>query len=331
MLTATPIMTSLENLYSLVRLLDEDNYSNYQIFQNSININKPFIRAYNQLNTGIPPKEIAEQLKRVKIQNVFKYGDDESTTNIPLSEILTDDDLYKCIIQELENIERITISKKVQLQEMLINLNSLNHFFTRTRKSEVLTEGNIVNRNAHVVVINMNKDEQKIYDEVINAVTEDLGGIQTKRNYASSLFANEYTEEQYSKGVHNLRFNDGKYNALIEIIDQQHNKQIIVFAFFRKTLLYLKNRLQNDGYKVDLIYGGVGMTERNKIIDSFKSNEFQILLSSEVGSTGLDMQFCDRMVNYDLPWNPMVIEQRIGRIDRIGQQSEIINILYQTI
>lgn len=326
MLTATPIMTSLENLYSLVRLLDEDNYSNYQIFQNAININKPFIRAYNQLNAGIPTLEIAEELKTVEIENVFKYGDDESTTNVPLSEILADDDLYHRIIRELESIETMTVSKKVHLQEMLINLNSLNHFYTRTRKKEVLTEGNIVQRNANVVEIEMNDDEVEIYNSVMNEVNEDIGGIQIKRKYASSLFADNYSEEQYSKGVNEISFNDKKYKALLEIISNQEDNKIIVFAFFRKTLLYLKNRLQNDGLKAGLIFGGIDMTERNKIIDSFKNNEFQILLSSEVGSTGLNMQFCDRMVNYDLPWNPMVVEQRIGRIDRIGQQSEIINI-----
>ena len=91
-------------------------------------------------------------------------------------------------------------------------------------------------------------------------------------------------------------------------------------------MLYLKNKLLNDGYNTGLIFGGIDISERNKIIDDFKNDKFQILLSSEVGSTGLDMQFCNRIVNYDLPWNPMVIEQRIGRIDRIGQQSEIINI-----
>ena len=326
MLTATPIMTSLENLYSLVRLLDENNYSNYQIFQNAININKPFIRAYHQLKSGVSTKEIAEELKNVKVENVFKYGKFESISNVPLNEVLADDDLYHRIIQELNSTEPLTVSKKVHLQEMLINLNSLNHFYTRTRKSEVLTEGNIVRRNANVVEIEMNDDEQKIYDAVINTVAEDIGGIQTKRKYASSLFADNYTEEQYSKGVNDINFNDKKYKALLEIISKLENNKIIIFAFFRKTILYLKNRLQNDGLKAGLIFGGIDMIERNKIIDSFKNNEFHILLSSEVGSTGLDMQFCDRMVNYDLPWNPMVVEQRIGRIDRIGQQSEIINI-----
>lgn len=325
-LTATPIMTSLENLYSLVKLLDEDNYSNYQIFQNAININKPFIKAYNQLNTGVPTHEIAKDLKNSEIENIFKYGEQEFRTNNSLTEILAEDGLFKNIIFKLEENVPLTVQKKVQLQEMLINLNSLNHFYTRTRKREVLTDGNIVQRNANVIEIEMNKDEIDIYDSVMNDVSEDIGGIQIKRKFCSSLFADNYSEEEYNKGLIKINEKDNKYAALIEIIKQEGDKQIIVFAFFTKTLLYLKNRLSSDGFKAGLIFGDIDMTERNKIIDNFKINQFQILLSSEVGSTGLDMQFCSRMVNYDLPWNPMVVEQRIGRIDRIGQQSQVINI-----
>ena len=66
---------------------------------------------------------------------------------------------------------------------------------------------------------------------------------------------------------------------------------------------------------------------RAEVIDQFKHDpNNHILLSSEVGSEGLDMQFCNSMVNYDLPWNPMVVEQRIGRIDRFGQKSPVVNI-----
>ena len=83
------------------------------------------------------------------------------------------------------------------------------------------------------------------------------------------MFADNYSEEQYSKGVNEISFNDKKYKALLEIISNQEDNKIIVFAFFRKTLLYLKNRLQNDGFKAGLIFGGIDMTERNKIIDSF--------------------------------------------------------------
>lgn len=326
MLTATPIMTSLENLYNLIRLLDERNYSNYQIFQNAINVNKPFIRAYNQLNLGVSTKDIAHELKNTMIKYVFKYGDNEYFSDVSLNELLKDDKLYNSVIEGLDTEEPLTTSKKVQLQEMLINSNSLNHCYTRTRKREVLTEGNIVNRNAKVLEIEMNEEEEEIYNSIMNETNETIGGIQIKRKYASSLFADKYTEEEYKSGIENISFDDNKYKALLEVVREQEDNRIIIFAFFTKTLLYLKNRLKDDGMKVGIIFGDIDIEDRNKVINNFKNNEFQILLSSEVGSTGLDMQFCDRMINYDLPWNPMVVEQRIGRIDRIGQQSEIINI-----
>jgi hypothetical protein len=102
-------------------------------------------------------------------------------------------------------------------------------------------------------------------------------------------------------------------------------KKVIVFAVFTDTLRYLKIRLSRKGIKCALIDGSI--EDRQAIIDKFKDDdEIRVLLSSEVGSEGLDMQFCDTIVNYDLPWNPMVVEQRIGRIDRIGQAADNIYI-----
>ena len=76
-----------------------------------------------------------------------------------------------------------------------------------------------------------------------------------------------------------------------------------------------------------IITGKVQDEEREALRNRFRlprtdPDAIDILLSSEVGCEGLDYEFCDRMVNYDIPWNPMRIEQRIGRIDRFGQRSE---------
>ncbi len=328
LLTATPIMTSLENLYNLVKLLDTQNFSNFQIFQNSVNVNKPIIQAFNQLNSGVHPKEIAKYLIHAKIENVFKYGDTVIRKEESLSKVLADDELYQRLIHELKESHTLNLERRVMLQELMINLNSLNHFYSRTRKKEVLTQENAVTRSATVVEIKMTEEEDEIYHGVMSQYGNELGVVQLKRKYSSSLFADRFSEEQYDKNINlNLsKLNDSKYSALHEIIRQQEGNQLIVFSTFRKTLLYLKNRLCYDGFQVNVILGGKDLTERNDIIEKFRNSEFQILLSSEVGSTGLDMQFCSRIVNYDLPWNPMVIEQRIGRIDRIGQKSELINI-----
>lgn len=137
-----------------------------------------------------------------------------------------------------------------------------------------------------------------------------------------------------------LNKKDSKYDTLRKLINDiwainKDNRRIIIFSFYVGTLKYLQKRLVNDGYKVNLIYGGTpkeinfssdseNNLSRNQIINKFKKGEFNILLASEVGGEGLDFQFCSALINYDLPYNPMRIEQRIGRIDRMGQEADKI-------
>ena len=106
-----------------------------------------------------------------------------------------------------------------------------------------------------------------------------------------------------------------------------------MFAFFRGTLTYLKRRLEADGIGSTIIYGGMGtqvvgnrtLDRKTVEIERFRAPDGpSILLSSEVGSEGIDLQFARMVFNYDLPWNPMRVEQRIGRLDRIGQRNDAI-------
>lgn len=121
---------------------------------------------------------------------------------------------------------------------------------------------------------------------------------------------------------------DKFYDELSRLLETEPSIKVIVYSFFRRTLGYLHRRLRRAGHKVEVIHGGIGMMERQTIIDRFKNdNELHILLSSEVGAEGLDMQFCNTIINYDLPWNPMLVEQRIGRIDRYGQKSDKVRII----
>lgn len=125
---------------------------------------------------------------------------------------------------------------------------------------------------------------------------------------------------------------DPKYDAFLKtIIDKQDllNNKLLVFSSFRHTLAYLVKRLEQTSIRIGLIHGDVPDNERREIRNRFSlpkenSEALDILLSSEVGCEGLDYQFCDALVNYDLPWNPMRVEQRIGRIDRYGQKSETV-------
>lgn len=105
-------------------------------------------------------------------------------------------------------------------------------------------------------------------------------------------------------------------------------RKIVLFSFFRRTLEYLHRQLRGDGLCVRLIHGGMKVDDREQAIDEFlEEPDVRVLLTSEVGGEGIDLQEASVVVNYDLPWNPMVVEQRIGRVDRIGQQAERIVVL----
>lgn len=124
---------------------------------------------------------------------------------------------------------------------------------------------------------------------------------------------------------------DPKRDKLLEIVtaaqDSAGSGKVLIFSFFLHTLAYLERTLHKAGVRVAVVNGNVEEEERARLRDRFRlprthPDAIDVLLSSEVGCEGLDYEFCDRLVNYDLPWNPMRIEQRIGRIDRFGQRSD---------
>ncbi|MCM2308934.1 MAG: SNF2-related protein [Sulfuritalea sp.] len=140
--------------------------------------------------------------------------------------------------------------------------------------------------------------------------------------------------EQLILQARNLKGPDPKFEAFRKTIRNKQklpNNKLLVFSTFRHTLAYLMKQLTGESIRVGLIHGDVPDDERRELRHRFSlakedPQALDVLLSSEVGCEGLDFQFCDGLVNYDLPWNPMRVEQRIGRIDRYGQKSETVAI-----
>ena len=136
-----------------------------------------------------------------------------------------------------------------------------------------------------------------------------------------------------------LQSRDRKLEALIEMLAQAFGElgadRVMIFSTFRGTLRYLAEKLAERGYSLELMYGPTpardedcrrGEKSRERIAREFRRGEFQILLASEVAGEGLDFEHCHVTINYDLPWNPMRVEQRIGRCDRIGQTSDKVHV-----
>jgi len=169
----------------------------------------------------------------------------------------------------------------------------------------------------HQKILNLedvNVENNSVDPELIEAVRPDIESLIAR---AQSLDAHDPKADDFMK-------------VITQKISMEKNK-VLVFSTYRHTLAYLEGKLREGGVRYGLIHGDIADVERANLRHRFSLNKddldaIDILLSSEVGCEGLDFQFCDCLVNYDIPWNPMKIEQRIGRIDRYGQESKAIGI-----
>lgn len=119
---------------------------------------------------------------------------------------------------------------------------------------------------------------------------------------------------------------DVKIETLTELIDEilsdDPKQKVIIFTEFVATQQYIRKLLLQRGYSVTILNGAMSMDERDDALQEFR-NETNVFISTDAGGEGLNLQFANIIVNYDLPWNPMKIEQRCGRVDRIGQQRDV--------
>jgi SNF2 family DNA or RNA helicase len=174
--------------------------------------------------------------------------------------------------------------------------------------------------------------EFELEDEYIDAEVSYQNYNNSSKNKDLDLINQEKIIREFYNKLKNISY-DSKSDKLIELIkeiyQQNHHEKLLIFTQFVDTLYHLKKLLeqQQEAYNVEIFYGGMNKEEKDQAVEQFRSNEgFSILLSTEIGGEGRNFQFARILINYDLPWNPMKLEQRIGRLDRIGQYSKEIYI-----
>src|SRR5712672_642983 len=113
-----------------------------------------------------------------------------------------------------------------------------------------------------------------------------------------------------------------KLTVLTDLLKETPDR-VVVFSDHRPTIELIEERVTKLGRKAIVYWGAHSTPERDKRIRAFHDDERSVLIASRAGSEGRNLQFCNVLVNYDLPWNPMVVEQRIGRLHRIGQTREV--------
>ena len=274
-LTATPVMISTENLYNLLHLLDNTRYYNYQIFDNRLQENRPFVDALTDLNHHVPLPAIAKNLNEAEILTRFFSDEVEIFSHqTTVGKAFADDAMYQEIIQMLNGEDNS--KNRARLQYLISSMSMMNNIFSRTRKREVTTDMSQAERKPHMRKVVLTEEERIEFDRVIEEYKDDnsytdywgeevltqggaLGLVQKKRQVASSVYAYLNTESNLDKGIDEYAdYTDAKFEELLRIIDEvfRHGtKKIVIFALFRKTLKYLQIRFKQRGFGTLMIHG----------------------------------------------------------------------------
>ena len=366
MLTATPLQTSDNDLFTLLNVLRPDVVIDQKTFEMMSRPNEYISKSVQIIRKAEDgwEKSAIQVLRDVQ---KTQWGD-----NVIAENPLFDDVLIRL---EKENISR---EERVKLISDIESLHSFVTMINRTRRRDIQ---DFCVRRSHTISTEFTEYQRLLHDELLSFESAALSTLHDtrsvpfmmstiRRQAASCIFGlaphirdiihhriqqmNDDPDIEYAgysfdgastdtlsllakrvlELADNLPEEDPKFDQMLKIVQakqEMQNNKIMLFSTFRYTLAYLKRKLSVVGLRVEQIDGSVKDEVRYEFKNRFElpkedKNAIDILLFTEVGSEGLDYQFCNMMINYDLPWNPMRIEQRIGRIDRRGQMSEAVNI-----
>jgi superfamily II DNA or RNA helicase len=360
-LSATPLHTHSKNLFTLLRRLDPDTFPDEHSFNSILEANAPLVRLRKMILAGQATRE--ELLEQIDLAGSYPLLRESNTLadlrhRIDECESYEDPKLRADLAYRSERANLLsyvvtrTRKRDIDLNPVLREVNTvlvplkpheerLYHAVTdavwgyaadRGISSGFLTvmpQRQVASSMAAACerLVSGSSDADELNPDV--SLSRTKGNLGPLVSYVRDTLAGRFNPAEFRRA-------DSKYEHLVEALttywEAHPNTKVVLFAFFKPTLRYLEDRLKRDGIS-SLMLTGDQSGDKQEIVDEFaKPDSAPILLSSEVGSEGLDLQFAGAVVNYDLPWNPMVVEQRIGRIHRIGQTSErivVINLICQ--
>lgn len=144
--------------------------------------------------------------------------------------------------------------------------------------------------------------------------------IQQEAHEVKALY--EMAADLYNSNIEEQKYK--KLKNLLNISGVIDGEKLVIFTEHKDTLLYLEQRLKNSGYTVATIHGGMSVDDRREAQCRFKTPDVQILIATDAAGEGINLQFCRLLINWDIPWNPNRLEQRMGRIHRYGQLHDVM-------
>lgn len=368
MLSATPIQLRSADLFSLLNILDSEGFPYEHSFEYQIRLNEPLLQLRDKvLAKTVEPEEFVGTLQALADG---EFHDSEQVNyllkNPPTRSKLLSPREQSAIAEQLDRINPLTkvisrtrkrdvhvnrVVRDASLVRAAMNPAEENFYYAVTEAIRKfcyqldVAEGFLLTTPQRQMASCMPAacrrwrtrlsakqnavDQDELYELSANENTESDSAPKTSGILLAKLIEIAESVGDYEE----LRKGDSKYQELLNTVRQYwkvgKQRKIVLFSFFKDTLRYLQERLEEDGISSIILHGDV---EKDDALTAFKDPAGPaILLSSEVAAEGVDLQFASVLINYDLPWNPAKVEQRIGRIDRIGQKEDKIliwNLVY---
>lgn len=370
LLSATPINLANEDLYHLLRLCDPDHFQYPSSFREMLAANRPLVLARDAaLRRGSQAEEIIAHVKAAAASELLQQSRQLASIleDPPTQERLQAAEYRAELASSLERVNLLghvvtrTRKRDVQMErprrevtpEKVPMTDAERKFYTyvtevtrdyawrrgisdgfllATPQRQVCScpaafarawlggDATLADDMAELVLEDREEGEDESELEDISATLKEF------------LLANRPRDVDAAE----LENSDSKLARLLEVLTDYFadnpGEKVILFTSFRATAHYLSERLSAGGMKSMLLWGNMRESKQD-LINEFKERpELRVLVSTEVAAEGVDLQFCRLLINYDLPWNPMRVEQRIGRIDRLGQKAKVIyiwNLFYQ--
>ena len=353
-MSATPINLRANDLRALLKLIDPDTFERECLFDLLQDENEPYVRAWEaardqrasfadleELISDLPAGQVLKTGKRLERlrEELAKGMEDTPANRVRIASRLEEMSLLGTIINRTRR--RVVAEFKVERRPTTVRwpMAQIEREFYEAASDEIANYALINDVNERFLLAQTQRllasslpaayrhwgtrtgnlslddeDDEYRYKTLPGPLTETLGAICDDPRVLAAL---EASDTKFQRLVESLR----------KIRQDLPDEKVIIFSSFRKTIDYLARRLDDAGFESIELHGGIDL-DRQTIVNHFADAPAgTVLLTSEVGGEGLDLQFCRILFNWDLPWNPMRVEQRIGRIDRIGQQSPSIDII----
>ena len=363
LLTATPLQNRLDELYGLVSFIDQGVFGDLKSFRkNYVNSDgnirelKDKLKPIVQRTLRQDVKEFVPYRERIPItqqftptepekqlyNHVLDYLRTEAIYALPKSQRhLMESVMFKLLGSSSFAIGRTLEALIKRLRQLLAN--------SKVVEEEIIAWFEQEYENFDDEADQETDENEQSDDELTEITAEDKANIEAEIAVLTEYLMLANSIEHNEKGERLLVALEAGFSKLQEL---GANQKALIFTESTRTQQYLFERLSAEKYKGKIVlfngnnsdelsasiykkwvndknnYGKLTHSKsidiRNALVDAFRSDDYQIMIATEAAAEGINLQFCSMVVNYDLPWNPQRIEQRIGRCHRYGQQYDVV-------